>query len=46
MFGTLYVWGTDGNGFWKKRIQCYQSEVHIYLANINNYEDYDFDIKC
>lgn len=43
MFGTLIVWGTDSNGFWKKRIKCYQSQINDKLAIVGNYEDYDFE---
>lgn len=43
MFGTLVVWGTDSDGFWKQRIPCYQSEVVRYLALVGDYDDYDFE---
>ncbi|GIN88672.1 hypothetical protein J6TS2_50580 [Heyndrickxia sporothermodurans] len=43
MFGKLIIWGNDTNGFWKKSIPCYQSEIDFHLAKIGDYEDYDFE---
>ncbi|MEK9199835.1 MULTISPECIES: hypothetical protein [Bacillales] len=45
VFGTLFVWGTDENGFWNQRYKCFQSEIENYLSKISNYEDYDFEFK-